>query len=173
MKRTLIPAIFVSFLLALTLALASGTAFAGEMHNGGNSPTGNGAPGGNPSALHNDDNGPPPGYTGNGGNGDNTGYGGCLGDKYRTVKKTIYAPGDRHKYGETYERGYRTTSTYGNTHNIPAGYWVYCAPYWYVYGEKAGTNPPPTSHPQGNPGNDHGNGHDNGPDSPPHNPPGH
>jgi len=57
--------------------------------------------------------------------------------KYETVRKTIYAPRDRHTYGNTYDRGYRNRSWYGRT-AVPAGYWVYSYPYWYVY---ANTSP--------------------------------
>jgi hypothetical protein len=61
----------------------------------------------------------------------NTFYG-----KYENVKKTVYAPNDRHTYGDTYDRGYRNRSWYGRT-TVPAGYWVYAYPYWYVYSNKS------------------------------------
>jgi len=56
--------------------------------------------------------------------------------KYETVRKTIYAPRDRHTYGNTYDRGYRNKSWYGRT-AVPAGYWVYAYHYWYVYADKS------------------------------------
>jgi hypothetical protein len=72
--------------------------------------------------------------------------------KYENIKKTVYAPKDRHTYGDSYDRGYRNRSWYGRT-AVPAGYWVYSYPYWYVY---ANTSP---SYNRNN--NRHDNRHDN------------
>jgi hypothetical protein len=66
-----------------------------------------------------------------------TGIDGPSKGKYENVRKTVYAPNDRRTYGTTYDRGYRNRSWYGRT-AVPAGYWVYSYPYWYVY---ANTSP--------------------------------
>jgi hypothetical protein len=62
--------------------------------------------------------------------------GGPYNGKYTDMRNTFYAPNDRRTYGDSYDRGYRDSSRYGRT-DVPAGYWVYSYPYWYVYSKKS------------------------------------
>jgi hypothetical protein len=57
--------------------------------------------------------------------------------KYKTILKTFSAPADRDTYGELYDRGLRTSTTYGRNRNLPTGYWVYSYPYWYIWKTKS------------------------------------
>ncbi len=61
---------------------------------------------------------------------------GAVDGKYQKILKTIYVPKDKDKFGETYEWGYRDTTTYAGVWAIPKGYWVYAAPYWYIWGKE-------------------------------------
>jgi hypothetical protein len=63
---------------------------------------------------------------------------GSVNGKYSTILKTFSVPADSDRYGDLYELGYQDTNTYGANKNIPAGYWVYSYPYWYVWETKAG-----------------------------------
>jgi hypothetical protein len=58
--------------------------------------------------------------------------------KYDTILKTFSVPADRDRYGDLYDLGYQDTKTYGTSRNLPAGYWVYAYPYWYIWKTKAG-----------------------------------
>ncbi len=58
--------------------------------------------------------------------------------KYKTILKTFSAPADRDTYGELYDWGLRTSTTYGRNRNLPTGYWVYSYPYWYIWKTKSG-----------------------------------
>ncbi len=55
---------------------------------------------------------------------------------YKTILKTFSVPTDRAKFGEFYDWGYRTTTTYGANKYLPKGYWVYSYPYWYIWKTK-------------------------------------
>jgi hypothetical protein len=53
--------------------------------------------------------------------------------KYETILKTFSAPADRAKFGEFYDWGLRTVTTYGTNRGLPKGYWVYSYPHWYIW----------------------------------------
>jgi len=55
--------------------------------------------------------------------------------KYSRLLKVIEVPTDKDAYGEFNDYGYSPTQTYAGHSNIPAGYWVYVAPNWYIWGE--------------------------------------
>ena len=57
--------------------------------------------------------------------------------RYKTILKTFPAPADGDTYGELSGRGLRTSTTYGRNRNLPAGYWVYSYPCWYVWKTKS------------------------------------
>lgn len=52
---------------------------------------------------------------------------------YRTLLKTIEVPDDRKGYGDFCDFGYWSGGTYAGHNDLPAGYWVYLAPNWYIY----------------------------------------
>jgi hypothetical protein len=53
--------------------------------------------------------------------------------RYRTLLKQIEVPDDRKSYGDFCDFGYWSGSTYAGHNDLPAGYWVYLAPNWYIY----------------------------------------
>ena len=53
--------------------------------------------------------------------------------KYSTLLKVMNIPQDEGSYGDFYDYGYRSATSYGNYDNIPAGYWVYVFPNWYIW----------------------------------------
>ena len=55
--------------------------------------------------------------------------------KYSRLLKVIEVPDDKQSYGEFNDYGYSPSQTYAGHANIPAGYWVYVAPNWYIWGE--------------------------------------
>ena len=63
---------------------------------------------------------------------------GSVNGKYVTILKTFSVPADKDRYGEFYDWGLRTATTYGANRNLPTGYWVYAYPYWYIWKTKAG-----------------------------------
>jgi hypothetical protein len=62
---------------------------------------------------------------------------GSANGKYDDLKKTLYVPDDENRFGSFYDWGYRTTTSYAGFRNIPRGYWVYAAPYWYIWEEES------------------------------------
>jgi hypothetical protein len=57
--------------------------------------------------------------------------------KYSELSNVIDVPDDRGKYGDFYELGYKTWSSYKGYRNLEKGYWVYVYPSWYVWKKKA------------------------------------
>ena len=56
--------------------------------------------------------------------------------KYYNLLRTIYVPSDRGSYGDFYEWGkWSGTSWKGHT-NLPPGYWIYVYPNWYIWGNR-------------------------------------
>jgi HEAT repeats len=58
--------------------------------------------------------------------------------KYTRLLRVLYLPGDKSRYNDYSDSGhYDAYSEYEGYKNIPAGYWVYLHPCWYVWdGEK-------------------------------------
>ena len=54
--------------------------------------------------------------------------------KYFNLLMTLYVPQDQGSYGNFYDWGYYTGTSYAGYSNIPPGYWVYVYPNWYVWG---------------------------------------
>ena len=54
--------------------------------------------------------------------------------KYYNLLMTLNVPQDQGSYGNFYDWGYYTGTSYAGYNNIPAGYWVYVYPNWYVWG---------------------------------------
>jgi hypothetical protein len=54
--------------------------------------------------------------------------------KYYNLLMTLNVPQDQASYGNFYDWGYYTGTSYAGYNNIPAGYWVYVYPNWYVWG---------------------------------------
>ncbi|OAI48120.1 hypothetical protein AYO44_07980 [Planctomycetaceae bacterium SCGC AG-212-F19] len=57
--------------------------------------------------------------------------------KYAKLLRRLRAPQDKQSYTEFRDYGYYQACDWNGFTNIPAGYWVYVYPYWYVWGEQA------------------------------------
>jgi len=53
--------------------------------------------------------------------------------KYEELLRIVHAPQDVQIYGRFNEYGYSATSNYAGQLNLPAGYWVYVEPNWYIW----------------------------------------
>ncbi len=62
--------------------------------------------------------------------------------KYGTLLRKFKVEQDANSYGEYYDYGYYTATSHSGYKDLPPGYWVYVAPYWYIFGE---VNPLPVS----------------------------
>jgi hypothetical protein len=57
--------------------------------------------------------------------------------RYSQLLRRIAAPDDRANYGELHDYGYyQPLGEYLGETAVPAGYWVYVSPYWYVWGQR-------------------------------------
>lgn len=56
--------------------------------------------------------------------------------KYYNLLRTIYVPSDQNSYGNFYEWGYWSGSSWKGHTNLPPGYWVYVYPNWYIWGNR-------------------------------------
>lgn len=56
-----------------------------------------------------------------------------VGGKYAMLLAQIEVPDDRAKYGDFADNGFSATPEWGGFKDLPAGYWVYVAPYWYIW----------------------------------------
>lgn len=54
--------------------------------------------------------------------------------QYRLLMRVLYAPGDQAQVGAFHVVGDRQPSQGAGPKSIPSGFWVYSAPYWYVWG---------------------------------------
>jgi hypothetical protein len=71
----------------------------------------------------------------------NTGTGGnpnlvkaSVNGKYYNLLKVINVPSDRGSYGDFSDYGHYSSTSYAGYNNLPAGYWVYVYPDWYIWG---------------------------------------
>ncbi|MBN2224293.1 MAG: hypothetical protein JW765_06420 [Deltaproteobacteria bacterium] len=56
--------------------------------------------------------------------------------KYYNLLKVINVPEDKGSYGDFNDYGYYSSTSYAGYDNIPAGYWVYVYPDWYIWGNQ-------------------------------------
>lgn len=56
--------------------------------------------------------------------------------KYRLLLRQIKAPDDEKEHGAFRDLGYQVRSEYAGQKDLPAGHWVYVAPYWYLWKEQ-------------------------------------
>jgi HEAT repeat protein len=56
--------------------------------------------------------------------------------KYGKLLRRIYVPQDKANYTEFRDYGQYQGTDYAGHQNIPAGYWVYVYPHWYIWGEQ-------------------------------------
>src|SRR5262249_37969684 len=54
--------------------------------------------------------------------------------KYGRLLKVVSVPQDEEIYQEWHDGGYYAGGAYDRYDNLPAGYWVYLAPNWYISG---------------------------------------
>ena len=57
------------------------------------------------------------------------------GGRYKSLLRRLHVPADSEKYGQFNDYGHSDMKTYAGTENLPEGYWVYVAPYWYIWAE--------------------------------------
>jgi hypothetical protein len=62
--------------------------------------------------------------------------------KYRMLLRQLRVPDDAKEHGDFREVGYQARSEYAGHKNLPAGHWVYAAPYWYIWRDRTGTPQP-------------------------------
>jgi formate dehydrogenase maturation protein FdhE len=55
--------------------------------------------------------------------------------KYTKLLKRIHVPNDKASYTEFNDYGQYPATDYAGYEGIPAGYWVYVYPHWYIWGE--------------------------------------
>ncbi len=53
--------------------------------------------------------------------------------KYRVLVRRLHVPGDCATYGSFKDYGAYAATSYAGHANLPAGYWVYRYPYWYLW----------------------------------------
>jgi beta-lactamase regulating signal transducer with metallopeptidase domain len=53
--------------------------------------------------------------------------------KYEMLLRQIKVPADADKYGSFHDLGRRDQREYAGHQDLPAGHWVYVAPYWYIW----------------------------------------
>ena len=59
--------------------------------------------------------------------------------KYSKLLKTIKVEVDQTTYGDYFDYGFWSGSSWSGHDNLPPGYWVYIAPNWHIF-EKIKTN---------------------------------
>ena len=64
-----------------------------------------------------------------------------VGGKYSGLLRVVPAPGDEAKFGKFSDRGHHNTSSLAGQDNLPAGYWVYLAPNWYIWKQQTAGKP--------------------------------
>ncbi len=56
--------------------------------------------------------------------------------KYYNLLQTLYVPQDQGSYGDFYDWGYYSGTSYAGYSNLKPGYWVYVYPNWYIWGNQ-------------------------------------
>ncbi len=56
--------------------------------------------------------------------------------KYYNLLRVINVPQDRGSYGDFDDYGYYSSTSYAGYDYVPAGYWVYLYPDWYIWGNQ-------------------------------------
>jgi hypothetical protein len=62
-------------------------------------------------------------------------------NKYSKLLKVIKVEQDRAAYGEFYDWGYWSGTSWAGHYDLPPGYWVYVAPNWHIFGKANGVEP--------------------------------
>jgi HEAT repeat protein len=57
--------------------------------------------------------------------------------KYKTLLRRIKVPQDRQQYQDYHDYGRFEGSSWAGYNDLPAGYWVYVYPHWFIWGEQA------------------------------------
>ena len=68
--------------------------------------------------------------------------------RYRTLLRKFEVPGDQASYGDFCDFGYWSGTSYAGQNGLPAGYWVYLAPNWYIFKD---ASPAGAAHPKPRP----------------------
>jgi HEAT repeat protein len=55
--------------------------------------------------------------------------------KYQKLLRRIRVPRDKESYGEFHDYGHYEGSDWAGFTDLPAGFWVYVYPHWYIWGE--------------------------------------
>jgi hypothetical protein len=55
--------------------------------------------------------------------------------RYTKLLRKVHVPQDRGSYGDFHEFGHYQATDWQGHKNIPAGFWVYVYPHWYIWGE--------------------------------------
>jgi hypothetical protein len=67
----------------------------------------------------------------------------AVNNKYQMLLRQIKVPNDKDNYGEFNDFGQYSGTDYAGLANLPKGYWVYVAPYWYIWGQLKPATPQP------------------------------
>jgi len=67
----------------------------------------------------------------------------AVGGKYRSLLAVIRVPEDLAAYTAFSDYGFSNTPAWGGYTGLPAGYWVYVYPHWYLWRETSGDAAPP------------------------------
>src|SRR5205085_7994565 len=59
--------------------------------------------------------------------------------KYEMLLRQIKVPGDKEADGDFKDLGLRDRREYAGHKDLPRGYWVYVAPYWYIWRDLSAT----------------------------------
>jgi hypothetical protein len=68
--------------------------------------------------------------------------------RYQTLLKTLEVPADHDAYGDFCDFGHWSGTSYAGHNDLPAGYWVYLAPNWYIFQDDSSSMPVPTRAPR-------------------------
>ena len=63
--------------------------------------------------------------------------------RYKTLLKWIEVPNDAEAYGDFCDFGFWSGTSYAGYSDLPAGYWVYLAPKWYIFKEDVSSSAAP------------------------------